>query len=149
LERLASTHLPNIFLFSILSLILFIVFTPSVYADPISFDDVSSFNGNCDPCTFSHTVTSAGGNRTLIVGISYASGATVSTVTYDSQPLTNIRSDEYSGVVHSELWYIVDPSTGPNTVAVDFSTSGNVVIGAISFTGVDQDNPINVHNGDN
>jgi len=119
---------------------------------PIVFDDVTSFNGNCggtgDECTIAHTVNPAGTDTILIVGVTPKGSQTVSSVTYDSLPLTEIRSDDDGGVVVSSLWYRLSPSTGPNTVEVTLSASEEVVIGAMSFTGVDQVSPIDDDNGD-
>lgn len=118
---------------------------------PIVFDDVTSFNGNCggigDECTFAHTVNPAGSDTILIVGVTPKGSQTVSSVTYNSLPLTEIRSDDDGGTTRSSLWYRVSPSTGPNTVEVTLSSSEEVVIGAMSFTEVDQVSPIDVDNG--
>ena len=114
---------------------------------PIIYDDDTDFQGNCSPCSFLHSVTSSGTDRILIVGVSPNAGQTVSSVDYGGETLTEIRSDDAGGLAHSSLWYLVDPTTGSNSVDVTLSAADDVVIGAISFLGVDQTNPIDVHNG--
>jgi len=114
---------------------------------PIVFDDVTDFQANCSPCSFFHSVTSSGTDRILVVGVSPNAGQTVSSVEYGSTALTQIRSDDAGGLAHSSLWYLVDPPTGSNSVDVTLSAVDDVVIGAMSFLGVDQTNPIDVHNG--
>ena len=114
---------------------------------PIIYDDDTDFQGNCSPCSFAHSVTSSGADRILVVGVSPNAGQTVSSVDYGSETLTEIRSDDAGGLAHSSLWYLVDPPTGSNSVDVTLSAADDVVIGAISFLGVDQTNPIDVHNG--
>ena len=114
---------------------------------PIIYDDDTDFQGNCSPCSFAHSVTSSGADRILVVGVSPNAGQTVISVDYGSIALTQIRSDDAAGLAHSSLWYLVDPPTGSNSVDVTLSAADDVVIGAISFLGVDQTNPIDVHNG--
>ena len=120
---------------------------------PITFDDVSSFNGVCgdpippDLCSFPHTVTSNGNDRILVVGVTARTGESVVYVEYGGESLTQIRSDDDGVVAHTSLWFMVDPPTGPNSVDVALSSSNDVVIGAMSFLGVDQTNPIDVDNG--
>jgi hypothetical protein len=114
---------------------------------PIIYDDVSSFNGNCSPCSFAHSITSSGTDRLLVVGVSPNGGQTVSSVDYGGKALTQVRSDDAGGAAHSSLWYLVNPPTGSNSVDVTLSAADDVVIGAMSFLGVDQTNPIDVHNG--
>jgi len=115
----------------------------------IEFDAVSTDSGNCDPCNFTHTV-GAGGNQTIIVGVSVADGGdTVSAVWYDDLPLTKIRSDVHpSNNAESSLWNRTAPSTGSNTVSVDLSAQAKVVIGAISLNNVNQADAIGNDNGD-
>jgi len=122
--------------------------------DPILFDAVTSHTDSClvilNPCTFSHTVTNSGSDRILILAISKQNNAVLSTVTYDGEDLTELRADDVDGNTnaHTSLWYLVDPPTGSNTVFIGvglFDT--DVVVGAISFTGVNQTDPFDAVNG--
>ena len=105
-------------------------FDLKIVGNPVEFDyivdptvdSVSSFTGVCGSsptfCIFSHTVNKLSQNSILVVGVSPKGGTTVSSVTYDNQSLTEIRSDDDGGNSHSSLWYIVDPSNSTNNVNV-------------------------------
>jgi hypothetical protein len=124
----------------------------------ISFDSASNSTGdneNLASISWSHTVTSSGSDRILVVGVSWRNGGagtqTVSSVTYNSQALTLIRKDEKfdSESRSSALYYLTDPPTGSAyTIQVNFS--GLVyrsVGGAVSLTGVDQSDPLDAQAG--
>jgi hypothetical protein len=115
-------------------------------ATVIAFDAASSTTANAGSVTWSHTV--AGANRVLLVGVSIRNnaGQTVSGVTYAGQPLTPVVSLSNGTSVRAELWQRVGPATGANNVVVTLSASARFVAGAVSFTGVDQTNPIDAFN---
>ncbi len=113
--------------------------------EPIDVDSVTTSIDNCDPCTFSHKVTPVGDNKLLVVAVSAADS--VDSVTYNGQSLTQIQ-DENRGGFHAELWYLVNPPAGSNTVNVDMTGTARVVLSAISFTGVHQTSPIDANAGD-
>jgi archaellum component FlaF (FlaF/FlaG flagellin family) len=118
--------------------------------DPIEFDAATGFSGTClilFGCDFDHTVTSSGSNRILIVGINTANNAAISGVTYDGAALTQIRQDDNGASAHTSLWYLVDPSTGTNNVHVSLFLLTDVTAGAVSFTGVDQIDPVDADDG--
>lgn len=120
--------------------------TYTTNSDDISINSVSSNSQNCISCILSHTV--AGTNKLLIVGVSISDNTAVSSVTYSGQSLTLIRFDEVlSTDRRSELWYLVNPPSGTADIVVTLDQTEKVIIGAISFTNVDQSNPINVDNG--
>ena len=125
----------------------------------IGFDAASSTkDSQTNSLSWTHTVTTSGSNRILVVGISWrnssADTATVNTVTYNSQSLDEIRKDtEFTNNENrsTALYYLKDPPTGSAyTILVSF-TSGNywhAVGGAVSLTGVDiSGDPVNDHNG--
>ena len=114
----------------------------------IAFDGVTSFTQDCSNCSFSHTVSSSE-NTLLIVGVAPKKLDVLSSVTYDGQSLTEIRTDVYSGVTETSLWYLLNPSTGSNTVTASLSEAGEVIIGAISFSLVNQTDAIYQHTGTN
>jgi hypothetical protein len=122
--------------------------------DPILFDSVSSWSGGCLlglGCSFSHTVTSSGADRILIVGIN-GGGNSVTAVEYNNDPLTEIRRDNNGGggtSAHTSLWYLVNPDVGTHDVHITVVILTNLAAGAVSFTGVDQADPIETHNGAN
>ena len=112
----------------------------------IEFDSATSFNGNCNPCTFSHTVSSIGNDRILVVGVSVKGGESVSGVLYGGQTMSEIRSDNDGGSTYSSLWYRLDPLTGANDVVIGVSSAAEVASGAISLFQVEQSAPT-IHNG--
>lgn len=120
-----------------------------VIIPPITFDDSSSNQGSSTPLTWTHDVTASGSDTILIVGVA-SKDEPVTSVTYNSDPLTQIRNDAFGvNVVNSTLWYIVNPDTGSNTVEVQLNAGSEVVGGAVSFENVHQTNPINADNGNN
>ncbi|MEW6044057.1 MAG: hypothetical protein AB1608_07310 [Thermoproteota archaeon] len=118
--------------------------------DPIVIDAVTSFNELCTivlPCDFDHTVTSSGSNRILIVGINVSNLAAISSVTYNGDAMTLIDQEDNGDSAHVSLWYLVNPDTGTHPVQMSLTIASAVTAGAISFTGVDQTNPIDAQNG--
>ena len=116
----------------------------------ISFDDYSTTSSSWQTSTsFSHTIGS-GSNRLLVVGVSIehnASGPTVSSITYNGQPLTKIDSrgitTDYYG--RAELWYSLEaslPSAGTYNIVVNTPTAPEELIaGAVSWDGLAQQAP--------
>ena len=112
----------------------------------IAFDDVNPFSsGGCDPCEWTHTVTTGGSDRILVVAVTGEAkdGQSIVSVTYNGLSLTEIRRDVASDFTAS-LWYRLNPPTGSAyTISVDLSSSFNKFIGgSLSFTGVDQTDPL-------
>lgn len=122
----------------------------------IAFDSASISNRlNTTDRTFnsSHTVTTSGSDRVLIVAI-YTGQAkpqdVISSVKYDDVSMTRLTycSQYYGGTYFGvAFYYLVNPSTGTNNITV--ATSANYIglnIGGISLTGVDQTNPYKAYN---
>ncbi|RKQ90613.1 hypothetical protein C8N24_0425 [Solirubrobacter pauli] len=83
----------------------------------------------------------AGANRFLLVGVSTVESATVTSVTYGAQVLTReVQSAKDSS--RAEVWTLKAPNPGTANVTVTVSGGAPVVIGASTFTGVDQTLPI-------
>lgn len=104
----------------------------------IAFD--AATNGGAlaaSPKTFSHTVT--GSNPFLWVVARHTSATdTVTSITYNGVAMTKAVFQPTNGSVHyysQSLWYLMNPSTGSNTVSITTS-SGNVTGFAMSYTGV-------------
>lgn len=112
-------------------------------AGSISFDAASSDWGNSNSLNFNHTIGGES-NRLLVVCVGSESGGyDVSSVTYDSQPLTKAVDHEVGGstTMNVEIWYMLEanlPAAG--TYSVDISTTGSywLVGGAISVYGAKQ-----------
>lgn len=97
------------------------------------------------PVSFSHTVSS-GDDRLLVVCTAYrdASGNGATSVTWGGTALTELGSVYFAGghdpIV--QIWYLVAPSSGTNTVEITFSTAKDDTDAiALDFTGVDQASP--------
>jgi hypothetical protein len=116
----------------------------------VFFDNatVSAYQASMGSYTFTHRVGEGGANRCLVVGVSIFATGTVSSVTYNGVGLTFVRADS-NGVYRSEVWRLVAPATGSNTVEVTLSLSLTSISSAESYTGVDQSSPVDTSNGNN
>ena len=105
--------------------------------------------------SFAHT-TGTGGNRLMLVGISWNCGstdATISSVTFtpsglSALPLTEVMhqlTDTTSAPRYSAVWKLVGPPSGTaGTIDVTFSgpEANGAIAGAANFAGVDQTTPL-------
>ena len=116
----------------------------------VVFDNATSsgFQTSASSYSFSHRVGTGGTNLCLIVAVKLLGTGTVSSITYNSVGLSFVRSDA-QGVYRTEIWRLVAPATGTNTVAVTLSGVTNSNADAESYTGVDQTSPIDANNGSN
>lgn len=125
----------------------------------IAIDTVSNSGDltSVSSATWAHTCT--GSNLILVVGVNNRgvnsnTNTTVTGITYNGVALTKIRADQaesgdtYRG--RSELWYLINPTTG-SSLNIVATFTGSVVAtgcGAISLTGVIQGTgAIDAHNG--
>lgn len=110
----------------------------------IAFDATAGSGGdNLASVSFSHTCT--GSDRLLLIAIHclQLTGQVGSSVTYNGVAATFVKQTVNQGNRYMELWRLIAPATGANTLAVTFSASmNNVNVQAISFTGVDQTTPL-------
>jgi hypothetical protein len=122
-------------------------FVPPVIG--ILFDSASNSGYKTANASYSWSHTCTGSNRILLVGISMLSvaGSSVSSITYNGVALSLIRAKaSVTGAVRVELWGLVAPATGSNTIEVTLSVALDSIGGAISLTGVNQTSP---YEGDN
>ncbi|MFZ0956220.1 MAG: S24 family peptidase, partial [Candidatus Sulfotelmatobacter sp.] len=100
--------------------------------------------------TVAHTTTTTA-NRLLIVGVSInltnSTGTTVSSVTYGGTALTRQGFHNDAGLTRRvEMWSLLAPASGTANVVVNVNVLTNatvgVVVGATTFTGVDQTVPM-------
>jgi hypothetical protein len=97
--------------------------------------------------TWTHPVAAlALNNGLLLVGVSAGSRTPVVTsVTYGGIPLTRLgaqASSRWSDArIEVELWYLLAPQAGQATVSVSLAQSVPVVVGAVTFNGVNQTAP--------
>lgn len=111
---------------------------------PIKFDATSNSGAKTTESTYSWAHICTGNDRILIIGIgNRADPPQIATsVTYNGVALTKIRAD-LKVSFYSELWYLVNPATGSNTVEVTWaSASLQSVANATSYTNVHQASPI-------
>jgi hypothetical protein len=98
--------------------------------------------------TASWSHTCSGTNRLLIVGVAVgdaSTGAMTLGVTYNGVAMTSVArvnsNNQTAGFV--ELFRLINPPTGANTVVVTPSATANAIsAGSISFTGVHQTTPL-------
>lgn len=112
--------------------------------DTVVFDAASNSTYKTAASTYSWSHTCTGSNRYLTVGISMLSvaGSSVSSITYNGVALSLIKAQaSVSGAVRAELWGLIAPASGSNTIAVTLSASLDSIGGAVSFTGVHQVSP--------
>ena len=122
----------------------------------IALDVASNSGGKSSVSSYSWSHTCTGSNLLLVVGDAHWSSTnnrTVTGITYNSDSLTFIRTDENSDIYffRSTLYYRVAPDTGgAYTVAVTLSgTMSNGAGGAVSYTGAKQTGQPDAHNGAN
>ena len=114
----------------------------------IAFDAASNSGYQAATSTASWSHTCTGSSRYLLVGVSMLSLAqTVTGITYNGVALTFLGSqNSVTGAARTELWGLVAPASGTNTIAVTLSGaiawSGN----ASSYTNVNQAVPTEAWN---
>src|SRR2546427_2189696 len=81
-----------------------------------------------------------GSNRVLIVVVE-ANNAGASTVTYNGGP-SMTKAIAHFANNDAEIWYQTNPASGSHNIVVTMAGSTSIVVGAYSFFGVDQVNPI-------
>jgi hypothetical protein len=117
--------------------------TPSV---GVTLGEVSN-NGNAGLSTLSWSHTTSGTNRVLVVGVSWAGGQTVNSVTYAGTTMTSIGSVSNGSNARAQLFYLLEsalPASGTsNTVQVTMSAAATEIVGgAVTFRGANQTTPV-------
>lgn len=123
-----------------LAILLWLAFASSAWG-AVAFDTTSTFIiSGASSGSQAHVVT--GTNPFLGVCVTMENGVptTVSSVAYNSVSLTLkasliLNSGGIDQVV--ELWYLANPATGSNSLAVTLSGSANAHVAGVSLTGVD------------
>jgi hypothetical protein len=91
--------------------------------------------------TVAHTV-GTGSNRILVVGTSVQdanhNSYPVTGITYAGVALIKIRSDEAVGNNRTEIWYLLNPTSGTNNIIMTTTGSLDKALVGVSFTGVAQ-----------
>ena len=96
--------------------------------------------GAASPLAWAHTCT--GNNLILIVGISARGSNHPSAITYNAVGMTKLDDvTTLSPQITVQLWYLIDPATGSNSISVTHAGTPEIAGGAMSFTGVHQVSP--------
>ncbi|MHB8547141.1 MAG: LamG-like jellyroll fold domain-containing protein, partial [Nitrosotalea sp.] len=114
----------------------------SAQVTSILIDNTQTATGTGTSITIPSFTVSSGANRYLLVAIE-TNGTSVASVTYGAQSLSKIRSSNDLNRINTEIWGVVNPTSGTGDVIVDFSPHTAIaVVGAYNILGVDQTNPI-------
>lgn len=102
--------------------------------------------------SWTHTVTyGSNSNGLLVVGVGLNDASTtdrvITGITYNGVALTKIRADDNTQLRRSELWYLIAPSSGANTITVTTTATVDAMSGvATSFMEARQ---VNIPDGQN
>ncbi|WP_367392859.1 DNRLRE domain-containing protein [Lewinella sp. LCG006] len=115
-----------------------------------SVSSTSEDDGN-STTTLSHTVT-ASSSRLLLVGVSLRrdkAEAMVTGVTYGGSPMTQVGQTINGNEGTVAIYRMINPPVGTFDVIANYNNNANrgVVLGAISFSGVDQTTPLGTYVG--
>ena len=118
--------------------------TPVPTNCPISFDSATTITATANAVTFSHTVS--GSNPFLLVQVSIQSSSRqVIWATYNGVTMSMaVTNQDITNGGEVETWYLANPVTGTNNVAVSVRGGSSKVlhVGAVSYNGVNQTSPI-------
>ena len=107
----------------------------------VAFDAASNSGYQTAQSTYSWSHTCTGSDRFLTVGVSMLSvaGSSVSSITYNGVALSLIRARaSAAGAIRAELWGLINPASGANTIVVTLSAALDSIGNAVSFSGVNQ-----------
>jgi hypothetical protein len=89
------------------------------------------------------SITVAGSNTVLVAcGAINFPDATVSSLTYGGQALTQHHRESNPTAVVVEMWRKIAPLAGANLLEIEISDSTNLVLGGVNFTGAHQTTPL-------
>src|SRR6266702_1460528 len=115
-----------------------------IKAEVIGFDAVSNSGYQTASASYSWNHTTNGANRYLEVDIAMLSvaGSSVTSITYGGVAMTFLGAKaSASGAVSIEMWGLINPTIGTNSIAVTLSTGLDSIGSAISLDGVHQVSP--------
>lgn len=124
----------------------------------IAFDAVASYapvGNTVSTASWTHTVGAGLTNSILVICMGYFGSSTstaATSVTYNGVAATKVRRDnDGAGAAASEIWYLLNPASGANTVSITLSSvtivSSDLPGGSVSLSGVDQANPLDSQAG--
>lgn len=111
---------------------------PTIRIGPIFFDATSSspYEAALSTYNWQHTV-GVGTNSILVIGVAIFASGQVSSITAGTKNAVFVRADS-NGVYRSEIWIVINPDVGAQTITVNLSASVTSIAGAVSYFGVDQ-----------
>jgi len=114
----------------------------------IGFDAVGSGNNGSGATSITWThVVGSGSDRLMLIGVSIrTTTVSVSSITVGSQNATFIRADNNGTNIRAELWYLLNPTAGSQTVTVNLSGTSKAAGGSCTYTGVNQTSPFDTNN---
>jgi hypothetical protein len=110
---------------------------------PISFvgaSDLGNNGGTTNTLSTSYTVGS-GSNRLLAVGLigdSFGGSDDITSVTYNGVSMTLAAKHTTGGERNTYLYYLLNPASGSNTVAITSTNTHYLLAGAADYDGVRQ-----------
>jgi hypothetical protein len=109
----------------------------------IALDNSDSRDRN-HQSSLSWNFTTAGTDRLLLVGVSLRrdNNQLVSSVSYGGAAMTYLGAVNNDPYVRVELWYLIAPALGSNSLSVNLNATGRFVVGVASFNAVDQTSPL-------
>ncbi|MDR3642147.1 MAG: fibronectin type III domain-containing protein [Candidatus Doudnabacteria bacterium] len=115
----------------------------------VAVDSVSPTAGNSvKNANLTYSFTNTAGTLLIVCATAGDPSQSISGITYGSAAMSlvaGVRSHDGTTGAYSSLWYLLNPATGANSVVVTKSGSaagGEIISGAVSFTGNDSANPI-------
>lgn len=106
----------------------------------IEFDAASTSQSFADFREWAHPIGSGAFRIILAGGATNALGPT--TATYDGAAMDLIATFNNPGGAQCRMWYLLDPPAGAANVRINFGGNGSLTCGAVSYEGVDPNNPI-------
>jgi hypothetical protein len=121
----------------VICVMVFCFFLPSVVDAAVTFVASTTSTGTADPKTFSFNVTSTD-NTILFVTMCSPTAATITTVDYNGDAMYRVGT--VGGSNRLDVWSLINPDFGSNTVTVDWTAAqGNsAMYAAFLYSGVDQ-----------
>jgi hypothetical protein len=118
----------------------------NAWAGTLAVAFTSGSSGGTTAATTSYNLShnvNGGNDRLLLVSLVLGNSASsASAVTFNGAALTFVTSqDSPTSHVRVELWSLIAPPVTSGTVAVNLSAASTLVVGATSYSGVDQATP--------
>lgn len=114
--------------------------TPPPQSPGITLNNVQSTSGttSSNQITLSNFNVGTGNDRLLLVGVS-ANDNNVGAITFGGMPLTRVTGSFSNN--DAEFWYLKNP-TGTGDIVVTMKGPTSTIVGAYSFSGVNQTSPL-------